>query len=147
MKMMEREIKFRGYVDKCDEDEQRWVYGDLCHEEINDGRMERPVICYYDEDVGWYSNHVYEDSVGQWTGVDDGHGNEIYEGDIIDTFILGKRDVCVVEWDEDALQYVLRSRDGFIWHTLGELVNFLMVPFCVVGNMFENKKMMEGGEG
>ena len=143
-----RTIKFRGYVDKCDEDEQRWVYGSLGFEEYEKETMkcERPVIVYYDEDVGWYSNHVYEDSVGQGTGVEDGLGNEIYEGDIIETIILGKRAVCVVEWDEDAFQYVLRSRDGFIWHTLGELVNFLMFPFCVVGNMFENKKMMEGGE-
>lgn len=141
-----RPIKFRGFA--CDrDDERRWIFGQLNFEEINLGNFERPVIVYYDNDIGWYSNHVHEESVGQYTGVEDGHGNEIYEGDIIDTIILGKRDVCVVEWDEDALQYVLRSRDGFIWHTLGELVNFLMFPFSVVGNMFENKKLMEGGEG
>ena len=139
-----RPIKFRGFTMG---EEPRWIYGSLDFGEFFQGEYSRPAINYFDAEIGFDNRLVAEKSVGQFTGMEDGLGNEIYEGDIIETTIFGHTGLCVVEWDEDALVFVLRGRDGFIWRTLGELVNFCMVPCHVVGNMFENKEMMEGGEG
>ena len=137
-----RPIKFRGFA--CDrDDERRWIFGQLNFEEIELGNFERPVIVYYDNDIGWYSNHVHEDSVGQFTGAYDHENNEIYEGDI-----LQRRDgnIYAVEWDDYDYEWILRNSEGWIFHTLGDAMNDLD-SYRVIGNMFENKKLMEGGEG
>ena len=138
-----RPIKFRGFA--CDrDDERRWIFGQLNFEEINLGEYERPVIVYYDKDVGWYSNHVHEDSVGQFTGAYAADGDEIYEGDI-----LQRRDgnIYAVEWSEDEYQWILRNPEGWIFHTLQDVDEDIETSYRVIGNIFENKKLIEGGEG
>lgn len=145
-----RPIKFRGFA--CDNgDEKRWVHGHLTFEGYigvvtpfsEKGEYDTPVIVYYDKEVGWYSNHVHEKSVGQFTGAYDPENNEIYEGDI-----LQRRDgnIYAVEWDDYDYEWILRDSEGWIFHTLGDAMNDLD-SYRVIGNMFENKKLMEGGEG
>ena len=131
-----RPIKFRGLINEKNE-ERRWVYGFLNFEEYDDGEYSFPSIMYYDDEVGWYSNIVDEKSVGQFTGAEDGFGNEIYEGDII----KDRRDrVFEVEWDDFHYQFVLRNQEGVIRYTLGHFINELYG--CeVIGNIFE-----KGGE-
>lgn len=71
-----REIKFRGKDLKTGE----WVYGDL---EIH-RKDSRRLIHSYNEN-GDYSRQydVDEETIGQFTGMHDDDGTEIWEGDIV----------------------------------------------------------------
>ena len=124
-----RTIKFRGESILTDE----WLYGDLVHSADN----KRFGILVNDK--GSYDEcEVAPETVGQFTGLYDCDGKEIYEGDILDFNGL------TVE--------VRLVRGVFTFLVNGELDEELCGD-CrtdlfakVIGNVYENLDILKGGE-
>lgn len=143
---MNRTIKFRGK--RVDNGE--WVEGGLLainnHYEI--GWQESSI---YEIEGGWDQYEVQSNTVGQFTGLHDKNGKEIYEGDIVkmstamygdEIFRIGYEDshigafcLCSDE-QEDTSRFV---------SIFGR--NYGYEPFyCeVIGNIHDKPELMEGG--
>lgn len=127
-----RTIKFRGFNAK----NSKWLYGSHI---INRGKHFVAPDEFAD-DKTWEDYEVEPETIGQFTGLTDKKGNEIYEGDIV----LYNGNKRVVEHEECTF--------GLSHHENG----FPFEPFCklpiplrkcvVVGNIHDNPELMKGGE-
>lgn len=101
-----------------------WVYGYLADENyINSPELEGEFL-------------VDKDTVGQYIGVPDKNGKEIYEKDI--AFIDGEDEYFVVEWDKDTARFVMNSETLTV-----DFDNYWGYQMRVVGNMYENADLLK----
>lgn len=138
---MSREIKFRGQTrrkgeylinmagDKC---EANWVYGGIFPQN-NGGDF---AIIY--EQPSCEKRVVYADAVGQYIGIDDKNGKEIYEGDIVKHDISDT--IGVVKWYcEDYIGWCVDDIQIGEQQFTDEMWN----ECEVIGNVYENADLLK----
>ncbi|MFT9039485.1 YopX family protein [Schleiferilactobacillus harbinensis] len=128
---MKREIKFRGWRRKY----QCWEYGYL----IECPAPELNEIVEVNKSGGRIIAAVERDSIGQYTGLHDKNGREIYEGDVVDIGLKGQDGKLVLSpviYGEHIAGYVLDNGGKGIWQRLTE-------DCKVIGNVFENPEILE----
>lgn len=134
-----REIKFRG---KHLEPGGTWKYGSLVVCENGDCLI--GTCKEYGSEARYMRNEVYPDSVGQYTGLKDRNGKEIYEGDIIqipdDYEMYGM--ACGEKYEVDFKNGRFRLRPKYRPDALG--YDLEGVEECeVLGNKYENPELLE----
>ncbi|WP_282804560.1 YopX family protein [Clostridium tetani] len=125
---MNREIKFRGYAVE-EMINSQWIEDAFGVEDIEytNGKISTYLLTPY----GDYE--VIKKSVGQYTGLKDKTGKEIYEGDIIKYQRKGISELLVVEWCKDYASFMF----GHI------KVEFALRYGEVIGNIYENLELLE----
>ena len=141
---MRREIKFRAKVSEEMKElyqlitypDTDFVYGDL-HLKRNHPHIHVDSHSKYWIDI---------DTIGQFTGLYDKNGKEIYEGDIL--MYCGEMKIIVV-FNHGAFGYYSRS-DDFI--TFSQNVNFSFWKndeddkFEIIGNIYDNPELIKESE-
>lgn len=127
-------IKFRGKSILTD----KWFYGDLVHS----ADKKRTAILVNDKD-SYDECEVVPETLGQFTGLYDKNGKEIYEGDIL-------------HWDANNRLYVVIFESGMFYASVKECNEGIFGGFplhrlteyedekCeIVGNIYDNQELLK----
>ncbi len=135
-----REIKFRGKRTDTGE----WVYGDLLH--VDD-------LCCIGRTIEAFTESPFNeclvnpDTVGQYTGLKDKNGKDIYDGDVLGTEgkIVGwvKGDVRGYCYD---VVYVNHPAGEKRWTLYSTVVDDYPNKIEVIGNIHDNTEFLEEGK-
>lgn len=133
--MEQREIKFRGQQ----VDSKIWIYGDLNH---SNGKV---FIFNENQNDSADNYEVIKKTVGQFTGLKDKNGKEIYESDIVEIInnrIRGKiKDIGFIEWND--YECGLRACIEKVKHSWVPRINDSSLEFEVIGNISQNPELLK----
>ena len=113
-----RTIKFRGKNLKG-----QWHYGLLCHDKTKDSDYE----WFISNSAGKpYAFGAIPETIGQFTGLHDKNGKEIYEGDII---------------KGETRNFTVKFEEGMFTTDVGKYI--LNGDYEIIGNVFENPDLVK----
>lgn len=138
-----RKIKFRG---KFLDDTSEWLYGNYVY-------IEDDVFHHKITDKSGLLLDIDINTIGQYTGLKDKNEKEIYEGDIVkvrlykgegEKYFIGKVEYFgsnfIVDADNNS-EYHVYDLDGF-----GIDYRYNLEDCEVIGNIYDNKNLLEEGE-
>lgn len=133
-----REIKFRGKTY-----ENQWVYGDLIHFSDDDFRINPQKDHKWDIEEA--SDIVVPDTVGEFTGLTDKNGKEIWDRDIIEftTFDYNGVDtqkVGELKFVDGCFGIIFQDFDGE--NRFYPLFRLTIDDIEVIGNIYENPDLV-----
>ena len=126
---MKREIKFRGKTES-----NQFIFGDIIQYENGDTAIFERKITGYGYEATQISNRTKVDNgtIGQFTGLHDKNGKEIYEGDII---------------SNESYKGVVVYKNGSFVLDLGKSCGcvylFCLDSLLVIGNIYDNPELLE----
>lgn len=136
-----RTIKFRGKT----RGNGKWYCGSLVYSDEINAAIYFQIGSGLVKTMDWV--YVNPETIGQFTGLYDCDGKEIYEGDVLR---LGNSPsgVCEVKWNESlasfCIQFSFENKVGT--RALGGWV-MCERKVEVIGNIFDNPELLKGGEG
>jgi len=155
-----RTIKFRGKNEKNGE----WEHGFFAYlhipDKIDSGQITigyQSIPSIFNDGEGYregsYWKTVVQKTVGQFTGIFDKKGKEIYEGDLLSTPLSEVNPFGMVAWHPNGYFFIdtefgkrMPAEDH---RTLGEMMNYMIgsrsTEFEVIGNIHDNPELLKGG--
>lgn len=124
--MNSRIIKFRGRRIANEE----WVYGSLLRWPDGDCT----ILESKDGKNYVWKREIEPNTVGQYTGLRDTDGREIYEGDIVRTSVA-KDAIGVVEWNNDQASFVVHMKGRTQCYPLSKSDK-------IIGNIHDNPELL-----
>lgn len=129
-----RDIEFRGKRT----DDGEWVYG----VPAKDGRGEMVMVenifeCEEYNCRGANCLYVDENTVGQYIGLTDRNGINIFEGDIVKRVWFGKMSIYQIVYDNDLTSFIGQAGVRFTTFDYGS------TEFEVIGNIYDNPELLE----
>ena len=129
---MTKEILFIGK--RVDNGE--WVVGDLIHRQI--WKRSLTIIRVSDDGFDHYEEYeVIPETVGQFTGLTDKNGKKIFEGDIIAKGF----GLYEVRWNPEQVRWGIYLGN----YEVAGFTKFSEPYFEVIGNVYDNKELLENG--
>lgn len=131
-----REILFRGIR----KDTHEWVYG--FYVEYFDGKRNVPCISVVDTHVitGALCYEVIPETVGQYTGLKDKNGRQIFEGDILKEKQSNQALIFTVDWREDCAMFVTPCKNFKLLEF--DFTTSYGEQFEIIGNIHDSAELL-----